>query len=105
MTVAQTGSIGESFVQLEPCAVNDDCLILLGKSGNRVALEDLVLVAACLQSEKWRFTYGRKLTPSRIAGFRVPAAKPLKRLITKKLKDMRTVIAASLAPYQTKDEK
>ena len=27
VTVAQTGSIGESFVQLEPCGVNDDCLI------------------------------------------------------------------------------
>ena len=105
VTVAQTGSIGESFVQLEPCAVNDDCLILLSKAGSSVKLVDLVLVAACLQSEKWRFTYGRKLTPSRIAEFRVPAAKPLKRLITKKLRDMRTVIAASLAPYQTTDEK
>ena len=77
----------------------------MSKEGSSVKLADLVLVAACLQSEKWRFTYGRKLTPSRIAGFRVPAAKPLKRLITKKLRDMRTVIAASLAPYQTTDEK
>ena len=57
----------------------------MSKEGSSVKLADLVLVAACLQSEKWRFTYGRKLTPSRIAGFRVPAAKPLKRLITKSL--------------------
>ena len=29
VTVAQTGTIGEAFVQMEPCGVNDDCLILL----------------------------------------------------------------------------
>ena len=33
VTVAQTGSIGEAFLQMEPCAVNDDCLVLLPKGG------------------------------------------------------------------------
>ena len=104
VTVAQTGSIGESFVQLEPCAVNDDCLILLRKPGVDADMCDLILAAACLQSEKWRFTYGRKLTPSRIAGFRMPASDALTPWVRRKLQDMGGVIAASLAPYQTEDE-
>jgi hypothetical protein len=105
VTVAQTGSIGEAFVQMEPCAVNDDCLILLGKPSARITMSDLVLAAACLQSEKWRFTYGRKLTPARIAAFRIPKSSALDAWVRSKLADMEGVIAASLAPYQTEDER
>lgn len=69
ITVAQTGSIGEAFVQTEPCGVNDDCLILLPKDGVKIGLPELFIVAATIRLEKWRFNYGRKLTPARIAGF------------------------------------
>lgn len=105
VTVAQTGSIGESFVQLENCAVNDDCLILLPKVGTQVSMSELVLAAASLQAEKWRFTYGRKLIPSRIASFRMPTSKTLKEWVASKLLDVKGVIAASLRPYQTDDER
>lgn len=104
VTVAQTGSIGEAFVQLEPCAVNDDCLILLPKQGVEIDMSILVLAAACLQSEKWRFTYGRKLTPSRIAAFRLPQSKAVDEWIAGKLEDIDGVISASLFPYETSDE-
>ena len=67
VTVAQTGSIGEAFVQLEPCAVNDDCLVLLPRVP--MGLVQMALAAAMLRLERWRFNYGRKLTPSRIADF------------------------------------
>ncbi len=99
VTVAQTGSIGESFVQLEPCAVNDDCLILLPKQG--VEESQLVLAAATLHAEKWRFTYGRKLTPQRIAAFKIPESPNLLRWVEGKLETTRRVIAASLAPYES----
>ena len=66
VTVAQTGTIGEAFVQLEPCAVNDDCLVLLPREGK---LPMLFITAAIIRLERWRFTYGRKLTPSRICSF------------------------------------
>ena len=105
VTVAQTGSIGESFVQIEPCAVNDDCLILLPKRKAGVRMSDLVFAAACLRSEKWRFTYGRKLTPSRIAAFRVSDSDNLRQWIEGKLRDIKKVISASLAPYETDDER
>lgn len=73
VTVAQTGSIGEAFVQLEPCAVNDDCLVLLPNPGLRIS--QLVVAAVCLQAEKWRFAYGRKLTPKRINTVPIPSSK------------------------------
>jgi len=100
VTVAQTGSIGESFVQLEPCAVNDDCLILLPKPNLGVSMVDLIVAAASLQSEKWRFTYGRKLTPSRIASFRMPGVTEFGAWVEGKLEDIRGVISASLRPYE-----
>ncbi len=105
VTVAQTGSIGEAFVQLEHCAVNDDCLILLPKVDAVVPLSQLVLAAASLQAEKWRFTYGRKLTPSRIAAFRMPTSPELGKWVDKALIDTKSVISASLSPYQTEDER
>lgn len=104
VTVAQTGSIGEAFVQREPCAVNDDCLILLPKQGLNLGLSDLVLAAACLQAEKWRFTYGRKLTPSRIGSFKIPRSRKLLNWIDRRLEDTESVIDASLAPYEDDSE-
>ncbi|MET3135581.1 type I restriction enzyme M protein [Oxalobacteraceae bacterium GrIS 1.11] len=62
ITVAQTGSIGEAFVQTEPCGVNDDCLILLPKIGLDIPESMLFIAAATIRLERWRFSYGRKLT-------------------------------------------
>ena len=97
VTVAQTGSIGEAFVQLEPCAVNDDCLVLLPREG--VQLVDLVLAAATLHAERWRFSYGRKLTPQRIADFRLPKSSDAREWVERKLLVNQIVIDASLQPY------
>ncbi|MGC4028782.1 MAG: N-6 DNA methylase [Steroidobacteraceae bacterium] len=100
VTVAQTGSIGEAFVQLEPAAVNDDCLVLLPREGEDVTEADLVIAAACLHAEKWRFTYGRKLTPDRIREFRFPRTPALRRWVESKLLETRSVVSASLAAYE-----
>lgn len=100
VTVAQTGSIGEAFLQCEPCAVNDDCLVLLPKTDS--TLVDLILAAACLREEKWRFTYGRKLIPTRIADFKLPSLRnaALKR-IQEKMDAIQGVITATLGIYQS----
>ncbi|WP_197277653.1 class I SAM-dependent DNA methyltransferase [Novosphingobium sp. KN65.2] len=97
VTVAQTGSIGESFVQLEDCAVNDDCLVLLPRSG--VDEVDLVIAAASLHAEKWRFTYGRKLTPARIADFALPSSQSLREWVEDRLARTKQIIEASLSAY------
>jgi hypothetical protein len=67
VAVPSTGSIGEATVQEFPCGVVDDCLLLIPKFGTPI--EALPVAAAILRRERWRFDYGRKMTPARIAGF------------------------------------
>jgi hypothetical protein len=71
VTVPSTGSIGRAHVQKWPCGVTDDCLILVPKAG--VPREILYVAAAVIRQERWRFNYGRKITPERIANYPVPA--------------------------------
>ncbi|MFH1599623.1 MAG: N-6 DNA methylase [Pseudomonadota bacterium] len=100
VTVAQTGSIGEAFPQFEPCAVNDDCLILSPKPG--VSEARLVIAAACLQTERWRFSYGRKLTPSRILDFKLPSDPALESWVETKIHGIKEVVLAALRAYDPK---
>lgn len=67
VTVPSTGSIAVAHVQEWPCGVTDDCLVLLPKEGVPHAL--LYVAAAAIRNERWRFSYGRKATPARIADF------------------------------------
>lgn len=103
VTAAQTGSIGEAFVQLEPCAVNDDCLVLLPKSSEHASIARLVIAAAVIHSEKWRFNYGRKLTPNRIARFPLHISKSMESWVEEKLWSVRNVVSACLAPYSDEE--
>ena len=80
VTVPRTGSIGEAHVQEWPCAVTSDCLVLVPHKG--VELPVLYAAAAVLRREKWRFNYGRKITPDRIAPFKLPITDALLNGIT-----------------------
>lgn len=75
VTVPGTGSIGEAHVQLMPCGVSDDCLLLFPRAGT--AAEELWVAAATLRRERWRFHYGFKLTPERIKDYKVPRSAEL----------------------------
>ncbi|MEM3075057.1 MAG: restriction endonuclease subunit S [Candidatus Pacearchaeota archaeon] len=64
ISVPSTGSIGEAFVQTKPCCVDDNCLILIPKSN--YPIEYLFYVASIIRKHKWRFMYGRQITPERL---------------------------------------
>lgn len=64
VTVPSTGSIGEAYVQNLPCGVTDDCLLLIPKASTPDAM--LYIASAAIRRERWRFDYGRKITPERI---------------------------------------
>lgn len=70
VTVPSTGSIAIAHVQEWPCGVTDDCLLLTPKEGVPHAM--LYVAAAAIRNERWRFSYGRKATPARIADFPLP---------------------------------
>lgn len=75
VTVPSTGSIAIAHVQEWPCGVTDDCLLLLPKEGVPHAM--LYVAAAAIRNERWRFSYGRKATPARIADFPLPHSEDL----------------------------
>ncbi|OFW25570.1 MAG: restriction endonuclease subunit M [Acidobacteria bacterium RIFCSPLOWO2_02_FULL_59_13] len=100
VTVAQTGSIGESFVQVEPCAVNDDCLILLAKQSSQLSIPRLLIAAATIRLERWRFSYGRKLTPSRICRFPMPRNQKVEAWAAEQLEEWRPVIEGAVSKYE-----
>lgn len=74
-TIPSTGSIGEAHVQEWPCGVADDAVILVPRFGTDPAL--LYVAAAVVRQERWRFNYGRKITPGRIAPFKLPTSQHL----------------------------
>jgi hypothetical protein len=69
ITVPRTGSIGEAFVQNHDCCVDDNCLVLLPKE--HMAIEYLYYIAIMIRSQKWRFMYGRQITPERLGKIEV----------------------------------
>ena len=75
VTVPGNGSIAYAHVQEWPCGVSDDCLLLLPKEG--VPHSMLYVAAAQIRNERWRFSYGRKATPDRIADFPLPHTEEL----------------------------
>lgn len=99
ITVAQTGSIGEAFVQLEPCGVNDDCLILLPKNGLEIPLSSYFIAAAIIRIERWRFSYGRKLTPARICEFPMSRMPQLEQWVDNHLAIWNEVINTAIKAY------
>ncbi len=70
VTMPSTGSIAIAHVQEWPCGVTDDCLLLLPKTVVPHAM--LYIAAAAISNARWRFSYGRKATPARIADFSLP---------------------------------
>lgn len=99
VTVAQTGSIGEAFVQTEPCGVNDDCLILLPRERIDMSIAKLFIAAAVIRLERWRFSYGRKLTPSRIAEYELGNSIKLEDWVTERYKHWSDIVEAALREY------
>jgi len=99
VTAAQTGTIGEAFVQMEPCGVNDDCLILLPKEGKPLPIACLFIAAALTRLERWRFTYGRKLTPDRICNFRMSRLPELEEWVGDKFGKWKRIIESAVEAY------
>lgn len=105
VTVAQTGSIGEAFVQTEPCGVNDDCLILLPCQESDLSPARLFIAAAVIRLEQWRFSYGRKLTPSRIAEYHLGDALKHEQWVATRYQHWNRIAESALQEYTPKTER
>lgn len=95
VTVPRTGSIGKAHVQEWPCGASSDNLILLPRAG--VPKELLYVAAAVVRCERWRFNYGSKITPTRIASFPLPIDDNLLLSIRRELERASKVEALALS--------
>lgn len=64
ITVQSTGTIGYAFLQEKDCCVNDDVLILKPKI--KLNTNKLLQVVYQIRQNRWRYAYGRKITPTRL---------------------------------------
>lgn len=64
ISVPRTGTIGQAFVQEIDCCVSSDALVLIPKK--KLKIEELYQVAFQIRKLKWKFCYGRKITPDRL---------------------------------------
>jgi len=64
ITVPSTGTIGHAFLQTEDCSVDDNCLVLMPKV--QIKIEYLYQIAYQIRLNKWKYKYGRQITPKRI---------------------------------------
>lgn len=100
ITVARTGSIGEAFVHLEPCAPNSDCIVLIPRRPEYASVSELILAASAIRLEKWRYNYGRKITPSRLAKIKLGHSDEVLGYTMRLWDRFTEVIEASLTPYK-----
>lgn len=64
ITIPRTGTIGQAFLQLKNSTANSDCLILIPKKN--LSVEQLLQIVLQIRLNKWKYKYGRKITPKRI---------------------------------------
>lgn len=64
ISVPRTGTIGQAFVQLTDCSIDSNCLVLIPKQ--KLDTEQLFQVAYQIRLIKWKYKYGRQITPARL---------------------------------------
>jgi hypothetical protein len=69
ITVQGYGTIGHAFVQEFDCSVDDHMLILIPKS--KMRLDELYQVAYQIRLTKWKYKYGRGITPDRLSSQKI----------------------------------
>jgi len=64
ITIPSTGTIGHAFLQENNCSVDDNCLVLIPKI--KIPKEKLYQIVYQIRLNKWKYKYGRQITPKRI---------------------------------------
>lgn len=70
ISVANTGSVGWAFYHNYNCCIDDNCLVLIPK--NKMSDQQMVYFAMLISKDKYRYMYGRQVTPVRIENIKLP---------------------------------
>ncbi|MEA3463952.1 MAG: restriction endonuclease subunit S [Patescibacteria group bacterium] len=69
ITVPRVGTIGQAFVQGKSCSADNNCMVLIPKK--KLSSEELFQVAFQIRINKWKYRYGRQITPERLASQKI----------------------------------
>lgn len=97
ITVPSTGTVGQAFIQEQDCSVDDNCLVLIPIK--KLTKEELFQIAFQIRLNKWKYRYGRQITPDRLAtqkinliDCKIDYGKMFKKLLPKKINKIKIKI-------------
>lgn len=70
ISVARTGSVGWTFFHDYRCCIDDNCIVLKPKA--KLPISQLIYISMLINKDKYRYMYGRQVTPSRIGNIKLP---------------------------------
>ena len=70
ISIARVGSVGVSFYHKE-ATINSNCLVL--KPKQKISETEMIFFATYITKQKWKWTYGRQVTPNRLKHIHLPA--------------------------------
>lgn len=74
ISVARTGSVGETFFHNYDCVINSDCMVLSPKFS--LTDNEMFWYVLNIGNHKKKFSYGRKVTPERLGLIQLPSDIP-----------------------------
>ena len=70
ISVARTGSVGWAFYHNYDFCIDDNCLVLTPK--NKMSDQQMIYISMLINKDKYRYMYGRQVTPARIENIELP---------------------------------
>ena len=70
ISVASTGSVGWAFFHNYKCCIDDNCLVL--KPKEELSSQQMIYLAMAINKDRYRYMYGRQVTPQRIGNLKLP---------------------------------
>lgn len=70
ISVARTGSVGWAFYHNYQCCIDDNCLVLIPKT--KMSDQQMIYISMLINKDKYRYMYGRQVTPARIESIELP---------------------------------
>jgi len=70
ISVPRTGTICMAYYHDYSCSIDDNCLVL--KPKNKMKIQELIFFVLLVRNEKYKYVYGRQVTPERLGGTEIP---------------------------------
>ena len=74
ISVPRTGTICHAFYQEKNCCITDNCLVMIPKK--EFSVQEMIYFSLLIRKEKYKYVYGRQVTPDRLGNTSIPSKIP-----------------------------